>query len=204
MLNSARSRCNDGNTKGGTKAPIEESADIGAATNICKRLPLENVACVQSGFRIQGLAKLGVLASSWTRNPEIALYMYTYIYISAGTTRAMHEADGTPFEEIPIYSMHGDATPQSTNRAEQMCPGSLSRVPGANRNIYIYVYIYVHVTPFSIPSNRIAGDRNRVESIPAIRHRVRSLLEIQQIFQAALLNPFECQVIRSSCYDLWC
>ena len=202
MLNSERSRCNEGNTKGGTKAPIEESADIGAATKICKRLPLENVACVQSGLRIQGLAKLGVLASSWTRNPGIALYMYTYIYIyiSAGTTRAMHEADGTPFEEIPIYSMHGDATPQSTNRAEQMCPGSLSRVPGANRNIYIYD---VHVTPFSIPSNRIAGDRNRVESIPAIRHRVRSLLEIQQIFQAALGTLFECQVIRSSCYGLW-
>ena len=143
MLNSARSRCNDGNTKGGTKAPIEESADIGAATNICKRLPLENVACVQSGFRIQGLAKLGVLASSWTRNPEIALYMYTYIYIyrPAPLARCTRQTELPSRRSPSTRCMEMPPPNQPTGLSK--CVREVCRESPGPTGIYIYICIYI-------------------------------------------------------------
>ena len=137
--------------------------------------------------------------------PEILRLLYIcihiYIYISAGTTRAMHEADGTPFEEIPIYSMHGDATPQSTNRAEQMCPGSLSRVPGANRNIYIYICIYMcmlHPSQFPRTASQVietvwkASQQSDIVSVAFLRYsrfskpRSSTLLNVKSFDPAAM------------------
>ena len=200
MLNSARSRCNDGNTKGGTKAPIEESAVIGAATNICKRLPLENVACMQSGLRIQGLAKLGVLASSWTRNPGIALYMYTYIYIyiyrPAPLARCTRQTELPSRRSPSTRCMEMPPPNQPTGLSK--CVREVCRESPGPTGIYIYMMYMLHPFQFPRTASQVietvwkASQQSDIVSVAFLRYsrfskpRSSTLLNVKSFDPAAM------------------